>query len=150
MAGYMKKLQGYVYDGANTAGAAMENGVFVEITTDGVKPVSAAKTGMVLRVVEKTTLWGRNAVVLDVVNHGDDEVFFLENEWDINDAEAYDTAKYTCKVGDYVRMHRCLDGEQLIMTVSDTVYAALAVGDQANIAANGTIAKKTTGQGGGG
>lgn len=149
MAGYMKKLQGYVYDGAHTAGAAMENGVFVEITTDGVKPVAAAKTGMVLRVAEKTTLWGRNAFVLDVVNHGDDEVFFLENEWDINDAEAYDTAKYTCKVGDYVRMHRCLDGEQLIMTVDDTVYAALAVGDKANIAANGTIAKKAASGGSG-
>lgn len=143
MAGYMKKLQGYVYDGAHTAAVAMENGVFVEITTGGVKPVAEAKTGMVMRVAEKTTLWGMDAVVLDVVNHGDDEVFFLENEWDINDGEAYDTAKYTCKAGQYARMHRCLDGEQLIMTVANEVYAALAVGDQVTIAANGTVAKKS-------
>ena len=67
-------------------------------------------------------------------------MFFVENEWDINDNENYDTAKYACKVGDYVKMHRPLVGEQLIMTVDSDVYAALTVGGKASPAANGTVA----------
>lgn len=60
MAGYMKKLNGHVYDGANIAAEALENGVFTEITADGVKKITATKD-TVLRVVEKTTLWGMEA-----------------------------------------------------------------------------------------
>lgn len=60
---------------------------------------------------------------------GADEVFFVENEWDINDAENYDTAKYTCKIGSYVKMRRPTVGDQVIATVADTLYSALAVGD---------------------
>lgn len=37
MAGYMTKLQGYVYDGAHVAAEKLQNGVFAEITADGVK-----------------------------------------------------------------------------------------------------------------
>lgn len=37
MAGYMTKLQGYVYDGAHTAAEKLQNGVLAEITADGVK-----------------------------------------------------------------------------------------------------------------
>ena len=73
---------------------------------------------------------------------GSDEVFFIENEWDINDSEDYDTAKYKCKKGSYVRMKRPTVGDQLIMTVGDTLYAALSVGDSVQPAANGTVAKK--------
>ncbi len=62
MAGYFRKLNGHVYNGEFTAGETLENGVFVEITTDGVKAL-AAKGDMVLRVAEKTTLWGMSAVV---------------------------------------------------------------------------------------
>ena len=60
MAGYMRKLNGHVYDGANVAAEALENGVFAEITADGVKKVTAAKD-TVLRVAEKTLLWGVDA-----------------------------------------------------------------------------------------
>ncbi len=68
-------------------------------------------------------------------------MFLVENEWDVRDNEDYDTAKYTCKVGDYVKMHRPLVGEQLIVTVDDTLYAAIAVGDTVKPAAGGTVAK---------
>jgi len=57
MAGYMRKLNGYVYNGANQAYAALANGIFAEIGANGVVAITAAGD-MELRVVEKTTLWG--------------------------------------------------------------------------------------------
>lgn len=140
MAGYMKKLQGYVYDGAHTAGEVLENGVFVEITADGVKKVTAAKD-TILRVAEVTELWGMSAVIADVVSVGTDEVFFVENEWEVYGDKDYDTAKYSVPVGHYVKMHRALPGEQQILTVADDLVATLSVGDKVQPAAGGTIAK---------
>ena len=61
MAGYVTKLMGHVYDGANIAGEALTNGIFAEITADGVKKATAAKD-TILRVEEKTELWGLPAV----------------------------------------------------------------------------------------
>ena len=49
MAGYVTKLMGHVYDGTNTAAEPLINGVFAEITPDGVKKTAAAKD-TVLRV----------------------------------------------------------------------------------------------------
>lgn len=140
MAGYMTKLNGYVYNGAFTAAEELQNGQFVEITAEGIALIKEKKD-TVMRVAEKTTLWGMDAVVLDVVSVGDNEVFFVENEWDINDAEEYDTAKYKAKKGAYVKMHRPVANDQLIMTVEAGVAAALAVGDLVAPAAGGTIAK---------
>ena len=62
MAGYMRKLQGHVYDGAHTAAEVMQNGVFAEIVDGEVKMITGAKD-TVFRVAEKTTLWGMDAVV---------------------------------------------------------------------------------------
>ena len=143
MAGYMRKLNGYVYDGAHTAGEALPNGVFVEITASGVKKITAAGD-MELRVQEKTTLWGMNAVVLDVIFPGEDEIFFVENEWDIHDECEYNEAEYACKIGDFVKMHRPVINDQLVMTVGDTLYASLAVGDTVTPASGGLVAKKSS------
>ena len=140
MAGYMTKLNGHVYDGAHVAAEKLQNGVFVEITADGVKKIAAAKDTK-LRVQEKTTLWGMDALILDVVTCGADEIYFVENEWDINDNEDYDTAKYECNIGDFVKMHALLKGEQLIMTVAADLFGTLNEGDVVNPAANGTVAK---------
>ena len=43
MAGYVTKLVGHVYDGANLSAEALINGVFAEITATGVKKSIAAK-----------------------------------------------------------------------------------------------------------
>ena len=114
--------------------------MFVEITADGVKAIADAKDAK-FRVQEKTSLWGMDALILDVVACGADEYYFVENEWDINDNEDYNTAKYECKVGAYVKMHAPLKGEQLIMTVSEDVFAAVAEGDMVVPAAGGAVAK---------
>lgn len=137
----MKRLNGYVYDGLHKAGEALPNGVFAEITADGVKKVTAAKTGLSMRVEEKTTLWGLPAVMLTVVKNDAPGIYFVENEWDVNDATDYNEAEYECKIGDFVKMHAPVINDTLIMSVGDTVLATLAVGDLVNVAAGGTIVK---------
>lgn len=145
MAGFMKKLQGYVYNGEFLAGEALENGVMVSlVTADGVttlKKLTAADDAE-YHVAEKTTLWGKNAVILDLVKIGTKETFFVENEWDINDSCDYNTAEYVLPAGKHVRAHRVLEGEQLITTdVADAAFEALAVGDTVVFGADG-VAKK--------
>jgi len=61
MAGYVTKLVGHVYDGANLSGETLPNGVFAEITANGVKKITAAKDTL-MRVEEKTELWGNPAL----------------------------------------------------------------------------------------
>ena len=116
--------------------------MFAEITASGVKKVTAAKDTL-LRVEEKTELWGLPAVVLNVTGVGTDEVYFVENEWDINDSQEYDETDYTLPTGKYVRMKRLVPGEQVIMSVDGTLYAALSVGDTVKPASGGTVAKQS-------
>lgn len=147
MAGYVTKLMGHVYDGANLSGEALINGVFAEITSDGVKKVTAVKD-TILRVEEKTELWGNSALRLNVVSAGADEVYFVENEWEVDESAEWNEADYTLAAGKNVRMKRLLPGEQVIMTVSSELYATLAVGDSVQPAAGGTVAKYTAQVGG--
>ena len=137
MAGYMKKLNGYVYDGEHVANAAMPNGIFVEIdsSTGKVKPITAAGDTE-FRVDAKTTLW------MNVILEGDKEQYFLENEFDLKAVPTYDSADYECKAGEYCRMHRPVINDQLIMTVTSELYAALNVGDTVKPAVGGSVAKK--------
>lgn len=139
MAGYFTKLVGHVYTGEYAANETLENGVFVELNAEKVQKATAAKD-TIMRVVEITTLWGMPALRLDVVSVGDDEVWFVENEWDINDSIPYDTAKYSVPAGTLVRMKRALPGEQLIMSVEDTLSTTLEVGDTVQPTTGGTVA----------
>lgn len=142
MAGYVTKLVGHVYDGAHYAGEDLENGMFAEIAQDGtVKKITAAKD-TILRVAPegKESLWGVEALRLDVISVGADEVFFVENEWDIDDSAEYDTSKYIVKQGKPVKMKRLLPGEQVIMTVDAGLYASLEDHSKVQPAANGTVA----------
>lgn len=116
--------------------------MFAEITASGVKKVTAAKDTL-LRVEEKTELWGLPALRLNVTGVGNDEVYFVENEGDINDSEEYDETNYTLPTGKYVRMKRLVPGEQVIMSVESTLFAALAVGDTVQPASGGTVAKQS-------
>jgi hypothetical protein len=140
MAGYVTKFVGRVYEGGRTAGEALTNGVFAEITASGVKKITATKD-QVLRVEEKTTLWGLPAVVLTLVSAGANEVYFVENEWDYDDSAAdFDEKAYTLAKDKYVRMKRLLPGEQVIMSIAQALYEALDVDDTVNPANTGTIA----------
>ena len=147
MAGYVTKLMGHVYDGANLSGEALINGVFAEIASGGVKKTTAARDTL-LRVEEKTELWGSPALRLNVTGAGTDEVYFVENEWEVDENAEWNEADYTLPAGKYVRMKRMLPGEQVIMTVGSELYATLAVGDTVQPAAGGTVAKYTAPTGG--
>lgn len=148
MAGFMKKLQGHVYTGQYPAGEVLQNGVFVEIVDDGagnkvVKKLTA-KGDIVMRITEKTALWRKNALVLDVVDSGAKDIYFVENELDfILPCYEYNTAEFECPVGRLVKMHRVLDGEQLITTAVDAdVYAALNAEDLVVPGAGGLVIAK--------
>ena len=57
-------------------------------------------------------------------------------------------ADYTLDAGKYVRMKRLLPGEQVLMSVENSLYTTLAVGDAVQPAAGGTVAKYTAPSGG--
>lgn len=144
MAGYMTKLVGSdgIYDGSYKAGEALTNGIFVNIAADGTVKKLTGAGSIEMRVREKTTLWGLPAVILDVVVEGDGTAYFVEQ---VNPGvhEEYDDINNVIKIGEFVRMHKPLLGEQLIMSVTSTVLGTLTEGDTAKPAAGGTIAKKS-------
>lgn len=143
MAGYMKRLNGHIYDFQHKSKVdKLANGLFVELDASGDVILTAADRDTKMRVAEKTTLWRKDALVLEVISVGADEIFLVENEWEVyEDAGEYDTTEYTVDKGDYVRMKRPLIGEELIVTVDNDLYAALNVGDKVKVAANGLVAK---------
>lgn len=143
MAGYMTRLNGYVYDGHHVAAADIANGVFAYLDSNNkVAALAAANTALKMRVAEKTTLFGLPAVRLDVVaNNTETPIYFVENEWDINDNTDYDESTYTTAAGQLVKMHAPVVGDQLIMSVTTAVLSTLAVGDTVNPTTGGTIVK---------
>ena len=74
---------------------------------------------------------------------GTDEVYFVENEWEVDENAEWNEADYTLPSGKYVRMKRLLPGEQVIMTVASDLFAALNTGDAVQPAADGTVSKYT-------
>ena len=145
MAGYIRKFQGHVYNGEFPAGEAMPNGVFAKVVKNATTEMYEVKkltkkSDTVYRVAQKTTLWGKNALVLDLVKLGTNDEFFVENEWDFCDACNYNTAEFECPVGRLVRMKRVLPGEQLITDQVDAaLYESLAEGDTVTVGANGQV-----------
>ena len=143
MAGYMNRLNGHIYDFQHKSGVnGLANGMFVKIDTNGDVILTAADCDTKLKVVEKTILWRKDALVLDVIAVGADEIFLVENEWEVyEDAGEYNTAEYTVDKGHYVRMHRPLIGERMIITVEHSLAETLAVGDTLKVTADGLVAK---------
>ena len=142
MAGYMNRLNGHIYDFQHKSGVnGLANGMFVKINTNG-DVILTDDCDTKLKVVEKTTLWRKDALVLDVIAVGADEIFLVENEWEVyEDAGEYNTAEYTVDKGHYVRMHRPLIGERMIITVEHSLAETLAVGDTLKVTADGLVAK---------
>lgn len=143
MAGYMTKVVGSdgIYDGSYKAGEALTNGIFVTLDSGVVKKITAAGD-IIMKVREKTTLWGMDAIVLDVQDQGAGTLYFVE-QVNPGDKPEYDDTNPVIKLGEFVRMHVPLAGEQMIITVDSTLYASLAVGDLAKPASGGLVAKYT-------
>lgn len=143
MAGYMTRLVGSdgIYEGDYKAYEALGNGIFVVLDGGVVKKLGAAGD-IVMQVAAKEDLWGKKAVRLNVQDQGAGTIYFTENVFP-GDRDEFDDIDGTVKAGEFVRMHKPLTGEQLIVSVSDEVYAALTAGDLAKPASGGSIAKYT-------
>lgn len=144
MAGYFTKLNGYVYSGEYkvAAGKTVKNGTFVvpnaaELTAQN--PTSAVN-GYIFKCVEKTTVYGLPALRLDVVKVVNDgtEAYFVENVFNPL-CYNFDQADQTIGAGEYLRMHMPELGDQLLMSVDDTLYASAAVGSKYKIGADGLL-----------
>jgi len=140
MAGYVTKGNN-IYDGAHYAAERLENGMFAVIGDDGKVKKTTGAMDTVLRVAPegKEDLWGMNALRLDVVSVGADEVFFVENEWEIDDTTEYNTAKYAVEADDPVKMKRLLPGEQILVSVSEDVFSGVDTGSRLQPGADGLV-----------
>lgn len=138
MAGYFRKLNGRVYDGSHKAGEELTNGLFVENTASDVKKITATKD-LEFSIVEKTKLFGKLALAARLVKLGNDEVYFTENEWDINDATVYNTADYSVKTGDFVKMRRPELGDEIVQSVTQAVYDGCDIGTVLKPASGGLL-----------
>ncbi len=122
MAGYVTDFQGRVYEGLYTAAVAMPNGIWVEIVTDATVPN------------------GKKVQPLSAAYDPTKETYFLENEWDVDYTSANpDVVNYMCKPKQFVRMHRMLSGEEVIMSLEKALYDSLNVGDLVAPAAGGAV-----------
>jgi hypothetical protein len=140
MAGYFRKLADHIYLGSYKAGEKLENGLFVEITANGVKKIAAAGDAE-FRVVEKTSLWGKPAVVLNCTYEGKDEIYVTESEIEnYGDKGDFNDADYAVEKDHFVKMRRPAINDELIVSVDDTTYASLTEGATVKPAAGGSIA----------
>ena len=142
MAGYMTKLQGYVYEGelVNGAAAPVENGLLmVEGTSTDVGKLvlpGSADTTTKLICKEITTIYDGVVAYRFIVDKLNARYYFVENGFDINDSAAYDKRTYTTAVGDELRAHPLLVGEEFVTTkVTGTIAAGTAYG----VKADGTV-----------
>ena len=141
MAGYMTKLQGYVYEGelVNGASAAVENGILMvqgTSTNAGKLVLPSADTTTKLLCKEVTTIYDGVTAYRFVVNKLNANYYFVENGFDINDSAAYDKRTYTTAVGAELRAHPLLVGEEF---VTDKVTGTIAAGTEYGVKADGTV-----------
>lgn len=142
MAGFMTKLGSYLYEGelVNGAAAAVPNGLLMVQGTSTnagklVLPGSADTTTQFICKEVGTIYDGRTAYrfIADTLNA---RYYFVENGADINDSAAYDKAEYTTKVGDELRAHPILVGEEFW---TDQVTGTPVAGTAYGVKADGTI-----------
>ena len=141
MAGYMTKLQGYVYEGelVNGAASAVANGVLMLPATSTnigklVLPASADTTSKFL-CKEVTEIYGLTAYRF-VVEKLNANYYLIENGYEVNDSEEYNTTTYTTAVGKYLRAHPLLVGEEFVTTA---VTGTIAAGTEYGVKTDGTI-----------
>jgi len=138
VAGYMTKLQGYVYEGelVNGLAAPVENGVLLvagETTNAGKLVAPAADTTSKFILKEITTIYDGIPAYRFIVNKLNANYYFVENGFDINDSTEYDKRTYTTPVGEFLRAHPLVVGEEFLTTkVTGTLTAGTAYGVKAD------------------
>lgn len=137
MAGYMTKLQSYVYEGEWENGAAnpVPNGiVMVQDGNKLVLPAADSTTKFVCK--EVTTIYGEVGYrfVVDKLNK---RYYFVENGMDnFNDGGEYDNREYVTKKGDLLRAHPLIVGDEFL---TNAVTGTPVAGTAYSVQADGTI-----------
>lgn len=144
MAGYFRKMEEPNYLGSEKAYETLTNGLFVYIDgANGVKKLGSAGSAE-FRVKEKTTLWGKPALVLICTDVGSAEHYVVENEIEnYGDKGDFNDADYSIPANHLVKMRRPNINDELVISTDSTTYAALNVGDTVKPASGGGVAKKT-------
>lgn len=141
--GYMTKLQGYVYEGtlANGAAAPVPNGLIMVQGTGAnadklVLPAADANTKFLC--TEVTDIYGGVTAYRFQVQEITKRYFFVENahQHNVEEYQEYDKRNYVQPVGELMRAHALLLGEEF---VTNCVTGTPAVGTAYGIKADGTI-----------
>lgn len=140
MAGYMTKLQGYVFTGeyANGNTTPVENGVMQKLdpTTQTLKNPGEDTTTRFL-CVEKTGIYGGVPAYRFVVAILGGNIYFVENGFsDVNVETDYDIRTYSKAPGELMRAHPLIVGEEFVTTM---VQGDPKVGTLYGMRGNGTI-----------
>lgn len=137
MAGYMTKLQGYLYEGecVNGAETPVENGILM-VQKEGKLVLPEATEDVRLMCKEVTDIYDGIAAYRFVVDKVCGRYMLVENGFEYDNSQEYDLTKYTTKVGDYLRAHPIQVGEEF---VTNMVTGTPVVGNVYGIKADGTI-----------
>ncbi len=142
--GYMTKLQGYVYEGTlkNGAAAAVPNGLLMVQGTganaDKLVLPGSADTDTKFVCMEVTDMFGGVVAYRFQVQAIAKRYFLVENSFqhNVEDYQEYDKRNYTQPVGEYMRAHALLLGEEF---VTNNVTGTPVVGTVYSVKADGTI-----------
>lgn len=141
--GYMTKLQGYVYEGTLANGAAdpVPNGLIMVqgAGTDADKLVlPAADNSSKFVCTEVTDIYGGVVAYRFVVDSLAKRYYFVENErqFNVEEYQEYDKRDYVQPVGELMRAHPLLVGEEF---VTNCVTGTPAVGSTYKVQADGTL-----------
>lgn len=146
MAGFMTKLNSYLYNGEVKVetGATLKDGMVVLVTAGSVTDFAASKdTTTKLTVVEKDVNLGDEIgkgirVRVDALNGKYYLVEMAEPHYEINNAPTYDTAERTWGAGAFVRLHPLSIGEEF---VTNQFTGSVTVGTtQLGVDTDGTLA----------
>lgn len=145
MAGYMTALQGYVYEGelVNGESQAIANGMLVapKMVSGELKmglPAKDANTKLLCK--EVTTIYDGMPAYRFIVTALGNKTYFVENGFEVNSDEVYDTTLYETASGKYLRAHPLLVGEEF---VTDQVTGTPVVGTEYGVLATGKIGVAT-------
>lgn len=143
MSGYMTKLQGYVYEGTLKNGATdpVPNGLIMDQGTGANADklvLPAADANAKFLCMEVTDIFGGVTAYRFQVQEIGKRHFLVENSFQFNveDYQEYDKRNYVQPVGELMRAHALLLGDEFVTTC---VTGTPAVGTVYSLKADGTI-----------
>ena len=138
MAGYMTKLQGYVYEGewVNGAAAPVPNGILMVENGDALELPTAESTSKFV-CKEVTTIYDGTVAYRFVVDKLNKRYYFVENGNEyFNDQANYDNRGHLVPAGELLRAHPLVVGEEFVTTM---ITGSISAGDAKGVQADGTI-----------